>query len=324
MQSKEMSRSCPGCGKNVSKKLASMTARQIIESSPYYDSDAYSRLCVAPESIFPIVRCKKCNLVYAGGLPSDTFLNQLYNSGENEDIYSSVAIFSRPERLSQQLHVFSSLLKIIDQKVLLDKRNVPVKPIRILDYGCSFGAGLLSLCRPGYPYELTGVEINKSARSYLKGQSAEVFQELSDVDENLRFNGIVLNDVLEHVSDPLDVLKHLYTYADKKAVLYINVPDFSEWRLQSIIDQIKSGKNVEKDMNPWEHLTYFSPITLNMLAADAGWKRVEPSIYSYSFSKSGRMKEKTLGLLRVLRDWCRFQRGVFPANYSTSSFFVRE
>jgi len=53
---------------------------------------------------------------------------------------------------------------------------------------------------------------------------------------------------------------------------YISVPDFCSERLVDVVNSLQEGKLVSKDVNPLEHLNYFSPATLVKMLYDTGFR----------------------------------------------------
>jgi hypothetical protein len=79
-----------------------------------------------------------------------------------------------------------------------------------------------------------------------------------------KFHGIVLSDVLEHVSSPRDTLEFCRQHLHEAGLLLVNVPNFT------------AGLNPESvEVNPWEHLNYFTAGTLRSLVRRAGFEIVE-------------------------------------------------
>ena len=314
------SRHCPLCNASEACVVAQMSAQQIINSSAYYDDSWYARLQVEPQSTFSISKCDSCHFVFSSQVPSDAFLDQVY--GFSRSIESSVATFARPARAAFAYRSLAKLLDAIDANVKQDERGVVADKIKILDIGCAFGVGSLGLAVEHYPYEVSGVEWSPATREYLTKQGMRTYKTLGEIDDSLQFDGIILNDVLEHVPDPASFVAELKTHCHQNTAVWVNVPDFSEWRTGEIIAQVNSGSmTVPKDMNPWEHLSYFSPSALNRLMESAGFTRWSQSQVDYRIRR-GSFVESIKTLLRTLRDSWRIYQGRYPNEYLTSDIFV--
>lgn len=94
---------------------------------------------------------------------------------------------------------------------------------RILEVGCGIGAGVLG----SYPREVTGVDINPQAIKYClsKGYNAQVIDpdQTWDIPTGA-FNACILDNVLEHIADPLLLLDECARVTGAGAGLIIAVP----------------------------------------------------------------------------------------------------
>lgn len=314
------SRECPLCASSNVHIVARMSAQQIIHSSAYYDDSWYARLQVEPESTFGIAKCDDCCFVFSSQVPSESFLDQIY--GYSPSLESSVATFARPARAAFAYRSLAELLDTIGAHAQQDGRGVVANKIKILDVGCAFGVGSLGLAVQHYPYEVSGVEWSQATRDYLAEQGMRTYKTLDEIDSSLYFDGIILNDVLEHVADPVSFVKKLATYCHANTAVWVNVPDFIEWRMGDVLAQVNAGSmNVPKDMNPWEHLSYFSPQSLTKLMADAGFKRKPKLQVDYKIRR-GAFVDTIKTMLRTLRDSWRIYTGRYPNDYQTSDIFI--
>ena len=313
------SRSCPLCGKRNANIIARMSARQIIESSAYYGNDSYQKLGVNGENKYGISRCSDCSFVFSSETPSEVFLDKLYSGGEKID--ESVRIFARPERAAYAFGAMSRLLNAISTRCVPDEKGVPAEAIRILDVGCAFGVASLGLTRNHYPYEVFGIEWSQSTRDYLSEQGMRAFRTLNEIPPSTIFDGILLNDVLEHLPDPVTFVKQLRGFTHPDTVIWVNVPNFIDWRSKEIIHMINSESiEIPKDMNPWEHLSYFSPRTLDTLMGIAEFQRMAeyPTYYPVQCSSFSELVKQ---LVKAVRDILRIYKGKYPSEVSTAGLY---
>lgn len=313
-------RSCPLCNSNHTLQIAQMSAEQIVNSSAYYDESWYARLDVKPNSAFGLSKCQRCDFIYSSSVPSDSFLDKIYSPSNS--IESSIATFARPARAAYAFASLSTLLDAISARSAQDKRGVVIQKTKILDVGCAFGVASLGLALEHYPYEISGVEWGHSTREYLSKQGMHTYKQLDEIDSSLRFDGIILNDVLEHVPEPAAFLRQLAGFCHENTAIWVNVPNFIEWRMDAILEQVnQQSMSVPKDMNPWEHLSYFSPTTLNTLMQKSGFERF-PSAHVELKIKRGTLLHTAKNLIRILRDSWRIHKGTYPNEFSTSGIFI--
>lgn len=144
----------------------------------------------------------------------------------------------------------------------------------LLDIGCGEGFTLDYYHQKGW--EVTGLDFSDYG---LKQYHAHLLDSLIKDDiatsiDNLitsetRFNLIWLDNVLEHVLDPLDLIHKCNQLLEKKGLLVIEVPnDFSKLQLK-----LKSTNTIEREY--WkcypDHLSYFSSESLQNLLENSGF-----------------------------------------------------
>ncbi len=314
------SRNCPLCASSNWEIIVRGHAEQIIRSSPYYDQSSYSRLGIVPTTAFTLSRCRNCRFVYASHVPSGEFLDRLYSDQGN--LEESIRVFSRPRRAAYAFRSLSTLLSQIANRRETDDRGVVDRPVRILDIGCAYGVGTLGLIQPHYPYEVVGVETSNLAREYVSELGMMSFRSLEELHGVEPFDGILLNDVLEHIPDPVMFMNIVKTLTHTRTAIWVNVPNFIEWRLLEIAEQVNSGSTkIPKDLNPWEHLSYFSPATLNALMENIGARRLRAVQIDYPVSCNS-LKDFLTSIFRACRDFFEIYRGKYPSQISTSDIFV--
>ena len=94
---------------------------------------------------------------------------------------------------------------------------------RVLDFGCYTG-GLLALL--GDSYERQGVEINRAAAAAAAERiQGPVWSSVSEVPEGLRFDVVVLADVIEHVENPRDLITTLESLIANNGILILTTGD---------------------------------------------------------------------------------------------------
>lgn len=132
---------------------------------------------------------------------------------------------------------------------------------KVLDFGCGGGYVLDSL---NCAYKC-GVEVNDSAIKQALTYDIKVFKTTNEIQDAM-FDVVISNSALEHVLEPLNVLKELYRITKKNGKLIISVPH------EDISYSYESG-----DIN--QHLYTWSPMSAGNLVDKAGFK-VEEVIVS--------------------------------------------
>jgi hypothetical protein len=120
-------------------------------------------------------------------------------------------------------------------------------------------------------YETSGFMVR-----YMQAQGLPIVSALSEAPRDL--HGIILSDVLEHLPEPRSVLRDLRKLLVQRGLLCINVPNFSESRVRIIAKQLNDGQRPPNELNPWEHLNYFSPESLRRMLWDEGFQTIERQV----------------------------------------------
>ena len=158
-----------------------------------------------------IVRClrKGCGLVFAQCQPSEQELNELYNSTyylENDGAYS------RSGKQKSDRHKFKQTYKYLNNRLCLDGK-------RILDYGCGFGR-FLEVTREEGINDAMGVETNELARCAAREKGFRVEDSISKY-ANESFDLIYMNDVIEHLRDPVAELRKIREFLAVDGAVFI-------------------------------------------------------------------------------------------------------
>ncbi|MGC9343169.1 MAG: class I SAM-dependent methyltransferase [Bacteroidales bacterium] len=163
----------------------------------------------------------------------------------------------------------------IAQKYFLIKDKInEEESVKLLDVGCGEGHTLKFFKEKGW--EVEGLDYSEFG---IKTHNPECLDHFSsgDIYENLKkivnegheYDVIWLDNVLEHVLNPLELLRISNTLSASGGVLIVEVPnDFS--RLQSML---QNKELIEKDY--WialpDHLSYFNLEGLKNISREANW-----------------------------------------------------
>jgi SAM-dependent methyltransferase len=134
---------------------------------------------------------------------------------------------------------------------------------RLLEVGCAYGF-FLQEARPCF--DVTGIELAADAAAHARGAGLNVLTGIADAPtlERLgRFDAIAMLDVIEHLPDPLDMLRLLGRHLAPGGVVVITTGDFG-----SLVARL-SGR-YWRLMTPPQHLWFFTPGSLSGMAQSAG------------------------------------------------------
>lgn len=113
--------------------------------------------------------------------------------------------------------------------------------------------------------KVTTVEINKALCKYQKKQyNINCINDISSIPKNEKFDLIVFMDVLEHIVNPVEILKTMQKYLSKNGLVFIEFPNKN-----SLIAKIAKSK-----WGWWaapDHLYHFSVKSSAILAKQCGF-----------------------------------------------------
>ena len=138
-----------------------------------------------------------------------------------------------------------------------------IKNKRILDFGCGDGV-FLELAKQ-VAEETVGVETNEISLQRVLKKDIECFSSLSELGKNKKFDIITMHHVLEHLSNPIEILLQLKQFLKAEGKLIIEVPHARDILLSSF--------NIEefKNFTLWsEHLVLFTRYALTKLLNNVG------------------------------------------------------
>ncbi|MBN2111067.1 MAG: class I SAM-dependent methyltransferase [Methanosarcinaceae archaeon] len=124
----------------------------------------------------------------------------------------------------------------------------------VVDFGCGGGYLLQNIrCK-----KKTGVEINDSAREAACENGLDVVKTISEIKNNYA-DVVISNHALEHVENPIEILRQLYPKLKQHGSIIFVVPH-----------QKANEKYIPDDVN--QHLYTWNPLTLGNLFSNAGYK----------------------------------------------------
>jgi 2-polyprenyl-3-methyl-5-hydroxy-6-metoxy-1,4-benzoquinol methylase len=250
------------------------------------------------EGVF-IKRCPDCEIFYASPRFDEPSLHQIY---ENE----SFKDFSQYQNWSYEAWKAAKKRSwnVPNLKTQMVRRFVK-KDGRILDVGCATGEFVLEATKQGLQCE--GIDISQKmtevARTVL-GVKATC-ADLADFDPGYGFDGMVVWDVLEHVFDPVKIMKDCTRLLNPGGYLFAQVPN-----VQGISNRFKSfrcrmglSKRDYAHFGFPYHLYFFGKKSLQKLAHAAGLEAVHFESWTH-LHKNGVENPLVLGLSNLVKRAC--------------------
>lgn len=228
---------------------------------------------------FNVVRCKRCGLIYVNPRPTQKETKFYYPKERYYSCQESCERKGFDQRMKslirQSLPGYNEKISIMSWVIgraigtILQRQIDIVVPFKkdgkILDAGC--GNGDMIGWMKEYGWETYGVDISREACEQAKKQGLDVFcGELQDAHFSSDFFDVItVNHVLEHVHNPLALLKECNRILKKDGLLIVDCPNFG------CFDSRLFGESWQQVDVP-RHLYHFTWDTLNKTLNVAGFE----------------------------------------------------
>jgi 2-polyprenyl-3-methyl-5-hydroxy-6-metoxy-1,4-benzoquinol methylase len=186
----------------------------------------------------------------------------------------------------------------------------PSSALRLLDIGCSSGALLHVASNLGF--NVTGVEPAEQAASTAKEAGFEVYNGLLNeacYPDNT-FDIITLYEVIEHLTDPLSLVREVYRILKPGGLFLIGTGNADSWTV-SIIGSEWDYFSIDEHGG---HISFFTPTSIQRLAAETCFqveniqtKRVSLSRKNSKSVISNRLRKLFAELMSLPARW--FNKG---------------
>lgn len=193
-----------------------------------------------------LTRCRSCRMVFSPDVPSEDTLKTHYG---NYPLFISVTETTK-KRYNQ----------------ILDKLEQYRQTNRLIDVGCGEGFFLEEAKRRGW--EVYGTEY---ADLYIQIGERKGFQMQQGILDESRyeagsFDVVTSFEVIEHLLTPVPEVRKFHTLLRAGGALYLTTPNFNS------ISRKTLGSRWSAICWP-DHLSYYTPATLDFLLRNAGFQR---------------------------------------------------
>jgi len=219
---------------------------------------------------FEIIDCSSCGFIHLNPIPREDELKKFYEMQYYQEKRDKIGV---PEKIIREKPWYEKVV----WKDMLDAFNAKIKglqghPKSLLDIGCGNGYFLKYMQENGW--EVIGIEPSLTACEYARSLNVKVYnmtiEEFKTEFKKQRFfDAINLSYVLEHSSNPKEVLEICRDILKNNGVMCVAVPnDFNSLQLQV-------NKLVSKP-SWWiaipDHINYFNFKTLERLLNSVGFE----------------------------------------------------
>lgn len=267
-------RTCPNCEKAECDLVVEMHASRIAKNS-YSRAFFLAHLAFPEETTFPIVRCRHCRFVYAQRLLRADLLNALYERMIREESDR------RHEESLDMTKVYAGVFTLLLHSVSVDADQN--SGLKLLDFGGGTGA----FCQVATAPHIEPICFETSERRVrlIRAKGLTVLDRADAILERAPYHMIFCNQVLEHVAQPKDVLRTFARILHPGGSAFLSVPPYPEEVLLRSVDLYRRGAEYPLDLNPWEHLNYFSPETFRRMLEDCGLQPYVWPVMKIDFSE---------------------------------------
>ncbi len=137
---------------------------------------------------------------------------------------------------------------------------------KILDVGCSDAAYFDFLKKYSPAYELSGIEFKDEIAQLGRNKGRDIFTgTLAEYPSNEKFDLIIMNNLIEHVLDPVCELKKARTILKANGHVILETPNINSWDF-ILFKSLWGGIHAPR------HTFLFNPASLKALALKTGFK----------------------------------------------------
>lgn len=230
-----------------------------------------------------LVRCRETGFVFLANPP---VYSQLKSEFAWEKTYEAEK--KRRQETEPAVYAASQIAKEIKYKINPRRNRIAdmalrtvagnqSESVRILDIGCGNGSLMLELCQRYEKRNVRAVPFGIEVSEQLAEESARIVEPLGGAiikhhavggchalkAQNETFDLVMMSCFLEHEAQPLELLRSLHALLSPAGSIIVKVPNYASWNRH-----IRGPK--------WcgyrfpDHVNYFTPRTLRMLATEAG------------------------------------------------------
>ncbi len=216
---------------------------------------------------FAVHHCPQCTALFQGWVLEEPQLARLYGQSD------------AAHRLPSESSVLA--LSHLAHDALLVRRLLPLPRPRVLDYG--MGWGRFALLAQAFGCEVTGIEVSASTREHAQRHGIRVCDE-TDL-ERAAYDFVLVDQVLEHLSDPAPPLTRLAQCLKPGGLLLAGVPGHPQLAgrfARAARDQARLRDLTDRDWDalcPTIHVNLFNAKSLRVLAERVGLRQFHPPFW---------------------------------------------
>lgn len=212
--------------------------------------------------------CAQCGVLFQGWVLDGEQLGRLY--GQND----------AAQRLPDETSLRA--LALLAQDAVLMRMLLPAPRPRVLDYG--MGWGRFAMLAQAFGCEVSGVEVSATTRAHAQRHGIRVREEAEL--EPASFDFVLVDQVLEHVSEPGPLLRRLAQTLKPGGLMLVGVPGHPALR-QNLTRAVQTpallARLTDRDWDalcPTIHVNLFNTASLRTLGERAGLRAFHPPLWA--------------------------------------------
>jgi len=203
-------------------------------------------------------KCSKCKTLFCSPRPTEKLLLEYYANFEAPKYWSELLLKTDTTRKLLQHR------PRVEKIVALLKEKFAKRKITAVDLGAGTGAFALALRDSGFFKKVIAADFSEACVQACVKQGLEAYHgTVDDITED-SIGLLTMNDLIEHLSEPLLFLKKCCSIMAPKGMIAIATPNGEGFDFQ-----IMKEKTV--NITPPEHLNYFNPYSIKELMKNAGF-----------------------------------------------------
>lgn len=206
------------------------------------------------EIVFEIVKCKKCNFIFQSEVLNRVGMSILYNEWLDKDLLLKFYSDLKPDLY--QYNMLKIIKKIYKNKMI----------VNVMDFGAGYGNFCVLSSELGF--NTYSFELSNDKNNHLSNLGIKIINDLDHFQSFFDF--IFINQVLEHISNPTEILTKLHNCLSPDGIIFISVPN-----CQYIGDTIKNyglSNELFLQISPHQHINAFNYKTVILLGRVSGLK----------------------------------------------------
>lgn len=207
---------------------------------------------------FRIGKCANCKFIFLITVLNDLGLRKLYDSWL--DPHMTLMSHRTQNRLAKSLWYSQRINTVIRSFLGLSALN-------ILDWGAGFGD--FCMLAKGYDMNITALEFSREKKSQLEKLGIPVVTN-SDILPPKHFHFIHVEQVLEHVLDPVGLLREVHKHLRDDGIAFVGVPNCA--KVERLLKANILSRETFECVAPFQHVNAFTNKTLRLACKRAGFR----------------------------------------------------